>query len=105
MKVRKVSFSSQLILINTVILLICVAVLGFVSISNSKSSIKEMINQRMMDISKSAAASLNGDIMEKLTAGDAGSPEYQSQIDVLAIYRDNISLEYIYGINVLILIF
>jgi methyl-accepting chemotaxis protein len=99
MKVRKVSFSSQLILINMVILLICVAVLGFVSISNSRSSIKEMINQRMMDISKSAAASLNGDIMEKLTAGDAGSPEYQSQIDVLAIYRDNISLEYIYGIK------
>ncbi|MCR4721587.1 MAG: hypothetical protein K5655_07670 [Lachnospiraceae bacterium] len=99
MKVRRVSFSSQLILINMVILLICVAVLGFVSISNSRSSIKEMINQRMMDISKSAAASLNGDIMEKLTAGDAGSPEYQSQIDVLAIYRDNISLEYIYGIK------
>ena len=65
----------------------------------SKKAIREAIQQRMLDISNSAAASLDGDILENLTAEDTDTPEYQKLYDVLAVFRDNVDLEYIYGVR------
>ncbi len=75
--------------------LFCIA-----AIYQSRSAIRASVCQRMIDIANCAAGSVDGDIHEKLTAEDVGSPEYQQVYDALAIYRDNVELEYVYALRV-----
>lgn len=96
MKVRKISLITKLLVTMIAVLFISEGILGVVSVSQSKKAIRESIQQRMLDISTSAAASVDGDILENLTAEDTDTPEYQEVYDVLAIFRDNVDLEYIY---------
>ena len=96
MKVRKISLTMRILIINLAILLISTAVLSLVSISQSYDTINELIRQRMLDISDTAAASLNGDVLETLTADDVASEAFEEQLDRLIVYRDNTDLEYIY---------
>ncbi len=99
MKVRKISLTLQILVINVAILLIACAVIGTVSTLSSGSAIKELMQQRMLDIANCAAASVDGDVLEILTAEDEGSAEYQEAFDALALYRDSVEVEYIYGLR------
>ncbi|MCR5686392.1 MAG: hypothetical protein K6G81_13425 [Lachnospiraceae bacterium] len=99
MKVRKLSLTLQILVINLAILLAACAVIGVVSTLRSKSAIKELMQQRMMDIANCAAASVDGDILEALTADDEGTEAYDSVLDALALYRDSVEVEYVYGIE------
>ena len=96
MKVRRISKTMLILIINIVVLTATVAILGFVSIDRSTSDMKTLIHQRMLDIANSAAASVDPAILEKITAEDEEGEEYQSQLNALAVYRDNADLEYIY---------
>ena len=60
---------------------------------------KTLINNRMLDISKSAADMINGDVLERLQKEDKGTPEYQQINDFLAVFQRNIDLKYIYCIR------
>ena len=67
----------------------------------SKAALKAMraqIDERMLDISNTAAAMINGDDLAKMTADDQGSPEYQRVMENLTYFQDNIELSYIYCI-------
>ncbi len=99
MKVRRISITLQILVINIVVLLAASAVLGFVSMKRSREAISEIMQQRMMDIANCAAASVDGDMLEPLTAEDEGSKDYQTVFDTLALYRDTVEVEYIYGIK------
>ncbi len=85
-------------------LIICIGlvlfnvIFGYVLIKESAKAIRTQINERMLDISNTAAAMLNGDDLAKLTKDDYGSPEYQRVMDTLTYFQDNIELEYIYCI-------
>ena len=96
MKVRKISLTSRILIINLIILLISTVVLGMVCIRQSYSSINELIRQRMLDISNTAAYELDGDIIETLGPDDEGTEVFQHQMDSLCVYRDHTDLEYIY---------
>ena len=74
-------------------------IMSFSLIFMSRNSLREQINQRMLDIVNTAADQLNGDELEKLTASDVETEEYQRALEVLRSFQDNIQLEYIYGIN------
>ncbi len=73
-------------------LLAASAVLGFVSMERSREAISEIMQQRMMDIAN-CAASVDGDILEPLTAEDEGSKDYQTVFDALALYRDAVAIQ------------
>ena len=75
------------------------AVLGYILIEQSKNSMKILIDNRMLDISTTAADMLNGDELKKLRAEDKGSYEYQKINDTLAHFQRNIELQYIYCIQ------
>lgn len=74
-------------------------IFGYVLIKVSSKSIRTQIDQRMQDISSTAAAMVNGDDLAKMTADDHDSPEYQRVMDTLTYFQNNIELEYIYCIR------
>ena len=96
MKVRKISLTHRILIINLAIILISTAVLGIVSVRQSYLTISELLRQRMLDISNTAAYTLNGDILKTLGPGDEGSEAYQHLLNSLCVYRDHTDLEYIY---------
>lgn len=96
MKVRRISKTLLILIINIAVLVGTVTLLGIVSINRSTSDMTTLIRQRVLDIANSAAASVDGDYLAKITAEDEGTDEYQAQYDALAKFRDNAELEYIY---------
>lgn len=82
-----------------VVLILSSGVFCAVSIINNRIAIKKSIQQRMLDIANCAAGSLNGDVLETLTVENQGSPEYWAVYNTLAVFRDNVELEYVYGIK------
>lgn len=98
MKVRKISLTLQILVVNIIVLLFATVVLGTVSTKQSKAIMQELIKQRMLDISNTAAASVDAEVLETITEDDVvnQTEAYQTIINELAIYRDNTNLEYIY---------
>ncbi len=96
MKVRRISLTLQILLINVVVLVVATAVLGTISVNQSASAMDHLIKQRMMDIANTAAAEIDGDVLDALEDGDQETSEYASVLEDLAAYRDNTDLEYIY---------
>ena len=75
------------------------AVLGFVLSNQSKDAMKTLIQNRMLDISNTAADMLNGDELKALKAEDKDTPAYRRVNDILAFFQNNIELKYIYCIQ------
>ena len=75
--------------------------LGFVLIRNSQHAIREQIESRMLDVSNTAAAMLDGDILRTLQAEDVNTPEYRAIHNTLFRFEQNIELAYIYCVRAL----
>ena len=75
-------------------------IMGTIMAWQSKISMQTLIQQRMLDISNTAASMLNGDTMKTLHRDDKGTENYEEAMAVLRIFQENIELEYIYAINV-----
>ncbi|MBR6467303.1 MAG: response regulator, partial [Desulfovibrio sp.] len=75
--------------------------LGGVLVYQSRDSMKSLLEQRMLDITNTAAAMLDGDALEKLRAEDKDTPPYQDALAKLRFFQDNMrfNLKYIYGIR------
>lgn len=99
MVTKRTGFSVKLAVIMSVLLLAVNVIVGHILISHSRSAMKTLINNRMLDISKSAADMINGDVLERLQKEDKGTPEYQQINDFLAVFQRNIDLKYIYCIR------
>ncbi len=99
MNKRRLTFSTKLSIIVSLILIVANFILGKVLVDNSRRAIMEQIDNRMLDIVNTAADMLDGDIMRDLKKEDKGTPEYDQQEDILRVFQDNINLEYIYGIR------
>ena len=96
---KKLSMRTRAILLVSVFLLTTNIALGSMLMLQSRSAMKTQINERMLDIVNTAAAMLDGDVLETLTAEDVGTPEYQSVLNTLIRFRDNIKLDYIYYVR------
>ena len=81
------------------ILLISSILFCSVSIYRSRVAIRRSIQQRMLDIANCAAGSVNGETMKNLTEDQVGSVSYNKIYDTLAVFRDNVELEYVYCIK------
>ncbi|MBR3458969.1 MAG: hypothetical protein IKH16_12580, partial [Selenomonadaceae bacterium] len=98
---KKIQASDTVMLIALVlaILLAANALLGFVLTSQSQAAMKILIQNRMLDIANSAADLLDGDKLKALKAEDKGTENYQQINDALAVFQNNIDLEYIYCVQ------
>ncbi|MBR3722875.1 MAG: response regulator [Selenomonadaceae bacterium] len=93
------SYTALLIVISVILLLTANAVLGVVLTNQSQNAMKELIHNRMRDISITAAAMLNGDELKALTKEDENTENYKKAMRTLAYFQENIELEYIYCIQ------
>lgn len=73
--------------------------LGFILTKQSDAAMRTLIENRMLDISNTAAAMLDGDSLEVIEAQDKETPQYQSVLKTLSYFQENIDLEYIYCIR------
>ena len=96
MKTKKLTFTTQFVVIVSAILLVANMILGFLLTSQSKTAMKTLMDERMLDISNTAAAMLDGDALKSLKAEDKDTPAYQKVNDTLAYFQNNIGLKYIY---------
>ena len=96
---KKMSLRTKSILLVSVFMLVTNIALGAVLVRQSRIDMKTQINERMLDVVNTAAAMLDGDVLERLTAEDKGTPEYQAVYDTLDRFQDNINLDYIYYVR------
>ena len=73
-------------------------IFAHVLIAQAAKATRTQIDERMLDISNTAAAMLDGDTLEKITKDDYGSPEYTQVMKTLTYFQENIDLDYIYCI-------
>lgn len=99
MKKSRLSQTSLFIVLICVFLLIVNVSLGYVLIMQSSKAIRSLIESRMLDVSNTAAALLDGDTLETLEAEDKDTPAYQEAYKMLSCFEDNIELEYIYCVR------
>ena len=99
MKKRRFSLTTRYVVIVGVLLLAANIVLGIVMMSQSKAMMNTMIRKNMLDISNTAAALLDGDVMAALTADDVGTPKYQDISDKLLVFQNNVDIEFIYAVR------
>ena len=81
------------------ILLISSILFCTVSIYRARVGIRKAIQQRMLDIANCASGSVNGNVLGGLTEEKVGSAEYNDVYNTLAVFRDNVELEYVYCIR------
>ena len=95
----KHSLSTKIILMVECILLISSILFCAVSIYRSRVGIRKAIQQRMLDIANCAAGSVSGEDMKYLTEDAIGDDNYNKIYNTLAVFRDNVELEYVYCIK------
>ena len=95
----KHSLSTKIILMVEGILLISSILFCSVSIYRSRVGIRRAIQQRMLDIANCASGSVTGEDMKTLSKDTVGSDTYNKIYNTLAVFRDNVELEYVYCIK------
>ncbi len=91
--------STKIIIMVECILLVSSILFCSVSIYRSRVGIRKAIQQRMLDIANCASGSVNGEVMKSFTEDEVGSVAYNNVYDTLAVFRDNVELEYVYCIK------
>ncbi len=91
--------SSKYLFLMLAFLLLVTASLGFLLLRQSRSSIITLMQTRMLDISNTAAAMIDGDVLKTVTPADAGTDGYETIMKTLTYFQDNIDLKYIYCIR------
>ena len=99
MKRKRIGYQTRVILLVSLFMLATNLTLGLVVTRQARRVTKTQINERMLDIVNTAAAMLDGDVLERLTAGDKDTPEYQEVLTTLRRFLDNIELDYIYYVR------
>ncbi len=95
----KVRTSMRNFLLALALLLTTNILMGVTLMTMSKHSLRDQVEERMLDVSKAAAAQIDGDVIKHLTAEDKDTEEYIRTLNILRSFQDNIDLDYIYGIT------
>ncbi len=96
---KKVRTSMRNFLLALALLLTTNILMGVTLMTMSKNNLRDQIEQRMLDVSKAAAAQIDGDVIKNLTAEDKDKEDYIRTANILRSFQDNIELDYIYGVN------
>lgn len=99
MRGKKLSFTTRYVLLFGVLLFVASAALGLVVLSQSKDAMRTLINKNMLDIVKSAAGSLNGDVLGALKEDDVDGPVFCDIEDRLLVFQNSVDIHYIYAVK------
>ena len=82
-----------------VFVLMVILTLGYLLVRQAKNSIISLMHTRMLDISNTAAAMIDGDVLRTVSPEDEGTEDYETVMRTLTYFQDNIDLKYIYCIR------
>ena len=99
MNKRRFSYSTKAVFLTTVVLLCINIAIGAAIAVQSRSSIRQVINEQMLGIAKTAGTMLDGDELDALTKSDVGTKKHDEILDKLRIFSDNFNIKYIYVKN------
>ena len=97
-KKNSLSLTVVAVVVLCAVVVLITGLIGFVLSSQSSNAMRTLINERMLDISNTAADMLDGDALVGLSAGDVDTPAYREGMRILRTFYDNIELEFIYCI-------
>ena len=95
----KTRYPKSLVIIASVFLLAANGFLGTMLIIQSGNDLKQQMQSRMFDILNSAAALLDGDVLESIQKDDYDTPEYQETMRILRTFQESFKLDYIYCVR------
>ena len=87
MKQRKRRRVNRVLVLVVVLLLVLNVTLGVLLTRQSSRALITLIRSRMLDISNTAAAMLDGDCLARLTAEDENTPEYREVMRIRPTFR------------------
>lgn len=96
---NRIRSSKRNFILALILLMLTNTLMAFTLSALAKKNLREQINQRMLDVSNTAAYMLNGDELEELKAEDKGTESYNKALGILRSFQENIELDYIYGIR------
>ncbi len=99
MEKRKRDITSILFILVAVILLGANIASGLLLMEQSENAMKNLMQNRMLDISNTAAYMIDGDALEAITGRDESNSDYMKIYNTLDSFQRNIDLEFIYGIK------
>ena len=99
MKQKRFSYSTKAVLLITAALLCINIAIGAAIAVQSRSSIRQVINEQMLGIAKTAGTMLDGDELDALTKSDVGTKKHDEILDKLRIFSDNFNIKYIYVVR------
>ena len=99
MKVRRVSISTQLFIIMTLLVIIANVVLGVFLYKRASSIMMSQIRENAANLAACAAASVDGSVLDLIEEGDEETEAYQAVLEDLILFRDNAGIEYIYTVR------
>lgn len=98
-KSKKISFTLKYVIVFGVVLLLTNVILGLVLMLQSVNTLQSLVRQNMLNISKTAAGIIDGDVLGSLTEKDVGGPAFNGILSDLRIFQDNVDIEYIYAVR------
>lgn len=99
MKKRNNSSTARSIFFICALLLLGNFLLGYLLLSQSKRLLKQLINDRMLDIVNTSSDMIDGDELEMINENSEGTPEYDRIFNTLKKFQDNIHMEFIYTVR------
>lgn len=99
MKTRNLSFTTKNVLMIGILLLVVNTVLGVIILNESKASMKTLINKNMLDVVRSAAGTIDGEMLGSLTEEDVDGPEFNEIKRQLTVFSDSVDIKFIYAVK------
>lgn len=96
---KKLNRTGKYFVLACVILILMNAFLGLLLTRQMSKAMQSLIQNRMLDISNTAAAMLDGDALARVQAEDVDSASYQQILKTLTYFQENIELAYIYCVR------
>ena len=96
---RYKSFAARIWMVVLLAIILSTGSFCVVTIIQANNGIIRATRQRMLDIANCASGSVDGDTLKRLTKDSIGNPGYQRIYNALAIFRDNIEADSVYGVH------
>ena len=99
MKKRNFSYSTKAVLVITLLLLLLNVVVGGLVAIQSRNTMRQVINERMLGVARTAGSMLDGDELAAIEKEDVGSEKHNEILDKLRAFSDNLEFKFIYVVR------
>lgn len=96
---KKSSLTTPYVIIFGILLLVTNILLGVILIIQSRVMIKDMVDNSMINVAKTAASLIDGDVFESLEKEDEGGEKFNQILERLSSFQNNANIVYIYTVR------